>query len=142
MSYNLTTNPILSPPNSDSLISFLESFYKTSDTEFLHEKYVQSFTEDATLIMGSKVANGSKEILNLRHGLWTHVKSRKHFPMRVYFGGDRELMLYGTVRYVLKADAENEIEVPWAGRVVFDEKEVKMRFYQVYLDPTAQSGRK
>ncbi|KAB8236322.1 uncharacterized protein BDW43DRAFT_268157 [Aspergillus alliaceus] len=141
MSYNLTINPILSPPNSDSLISFLESFYKTSDTEFLHEKYVQSFTEDATLIMGSKVANGSKEILNLRHGLWTHVKSRKHFPTRVYFGGDRELMLYGTVRYVLKADAENEIEVPWAGRVVFDEKEVKMRFYQVYLDPTAQSGR-
>ena len=73
------------------------------------------------------------EILNLRHGLWTHVKSRKHFPTKVYFGGERELMLYGTVRYVLKADPENEVEVPWAGRVVFDEKELKMRFYQVYL---------
>lgn len=76
---------------------------------------------------------GKKEILNLRHGLWTHVKSRQHFPTKVYFGGERELMLYGTVRYVLKADPENEVEVPWAGRVVFDEKELKMRFYQVYL---------
>lgn len=61
------------------------------------------------------------------------MKSRKHFPTKVYFGGERELMLYGTVRYVLKADPENEVEVPWAGRVVFDEKELKMRFYQVYL---------
>lgn len=45
-------------------------------------------------------------------------------------------MLYGTVSYVLRADAEkNEVEVPWAGRVVFavDGEEVRMRFYQVYL---------
>lgn len=47
-------------------------------------------------------------------------------------------MLYGTVRYVLRKDVEagkpdEEIEVPWAGRVVFDEKVEKMRFYQVYL---------
>ena len=45
-------------------------------------------------------------------------------------------MLYGTVRYVLRADAEkNEVEVPWAGRVVFviDGEEVRMKFYQVYL---------
>ena len=46
-------------------------------------------------------------------------------------------MLYGTVRYVLRKDVEagkeDEIEVPWAGRVVFDEKVEKMRFYQVYL---------
>ena len=50
-------------------------------------------------------------------------------------------MLYGTVKYVLKADAEGkEVEVPWAGRVVFDlgdgngsGEDVKMKFYQVYL---------
>lgn len=47
-------------------------------------------------------------------------------------------MLYGTVRYVLRKDVEagkpdEEVEVPWAGRVVFDEKVEKMRFYQVYL---------
>ena len=43
-------------------------------------------------------------------------------------------MLYGTVRYILRADTGNEVEVPWAGRVVFSlEDGVKMKFYQVYL---------
>ncbi|KAF7589313.1 hypothetical protein BBP40_004466 [Aspergillus hancockii] len=145
MTYKITTDPALSPPNSASMISFLESFYAISDTESQHDKYVESFTEDATLIMGPKVANGPKEILNLRHGLWAHVKLRKHYPTRVYFSGERELMLYGTVRYVLKADPGNEVEVPWAGRVVFGEDEgngSKMEFYQVYLDTAAQSGKK
>ncbi|XHF97924.1 hypothetical protein AWENTII_001498 [Aspergillus wentii] len=135
MSYKITTDPALSPSNAQSMISFMESFYQTSDTEALHTKYVASFTDNATLIMGSKVANGSDEILNLRHAIWTHVASRRHFPERIYFGAANELMLYGTVRYVLKADASREIEVPWAGRVVFDgEGEgLKMKFYQVYL---------
>ncbi|BCS10314.1 hypothetical protein ASPFODRAFT_49401 [Aspergillus luchuensis CBS 106.47] len=129
------------------MISFLENFYRISDTESLHNEYVTNFTEDATLIMGSKVAKGLDEILTLRHGLWTHVARRKHTPERVYFGAERELMLYGTVKYVLRKDVEagkpdEEIEVPWAGRVVFDEKVEKMRFYQVYLDPTAQGGKK
>lgn len=75
------------------------------------------------------------EIRTLRHGLWTHVASRRHYPTKVFFGADDEVMLYGTVRYVLRADSEqNEVEVPWAGRVVFSLDEgVKMRFYQVYL---------
>lgn len=44
-------------------------------------------------------------------------------------------MLYGTAKFVLRADADKqEVEVPWAGRVVFGEgEELKMRFYQVYL---------
>lgn len=43
-------------------------------------------------------------------------------------------MLYGTVKYVLKADLEREVEVPWAGRVVFEEGDGnRMKFYQVYL---------
>lgn len=43
-------------------------------------------------------------------------------------------MLYGTVRYVLKAEPGKEVEVPWAGRVAFDDgDELKMKFYQVYL---------
>ncbi|KAE8349362.1 hypothetical protein BDV28DRAFT_141386, partial [Aspergillus coremiiformis] len=106
MPYNLTSNPPLSPPTSDSMLKFLETFYATSDTESEHENYVASFTEDATLIMGPKVAKGSNEIRNLRLGLWTHVKSRRHFPTKVFFGGERELMLYGTVRYVLRKGGE------------------------------------
>lgn len=41
-------------------------------------------------------------------------------------------MLYGTVKYTLRANPEGPVEVPWAGRVVFGE-EGKMKFYQVYL---------
>lgn len=80
-------------------------------------------------------------------------------------------MLYGGVNYKLKANPENEVHVPWAGRVVFapakEGEAVKMQFYQVYLvrfqlnelesgmggmswesvltlkqDPSAQSGKK
>ncbi|KAJ5084626.1 hypothetical protein NUU61_009205 [Penicillium alfredii] len=124
----------------------MEDFYRTSDTESLHEKYVHSFTDDATLIMGPKQAQGASEILTLRHGLWTHVASRHHTPTRIFFGGNDEIMLYGGVNYRLKADPEKDVYVPWAGRVVFAPKTegegMKMRFYQVYLDPSAQSGKK
>ncbi|RHZ46322.1 hypothetical protein CDV55_100670 [Aspergillus turcosus] len=146
MSYKITTDPTLSPPTANAMISFMESFYQISDTESQHEQYVASFTPDATLIMGPKVANGADEILTLRHSLWTHVASRKHYPQKIYFGGERELMLYGTVRYVLRAEPGREVEVPWAGRVVFEDgdegEKLRMRFYQVYLDTAAQSGRK
>lgn len=82
----------------------------------------------------NKMRNAMIEIRTLRHGLWTHVASRKHAPTKVFFGADDEVMLYGAVTYVLRADPE-EVEVPWAGRVGFVVKgdEVRMRFYQVYL---------
>ncbi|KAL4793600.1 hypothetical protein BDV19DRAFT_214509 [Aspergillus venezuelensis] len=143
MAYNISSASALSPPNGKEMISFMEKFYSISDDETQHEAYVDSFTDDATLIMGPKTAKGKDEILPLRHGLWTHVARRKHTPTKIFFGGEDELMLYGTVRYVLKKDVESgtETEVEWAGRVVFGEGE-KMRFYQVYLDPSAQSGKK
>ncbi|KAJ5468394.1 hypothetical protein N7475_006146 [Penicillium sp. IBT 31633x] len=146
MSYQIAYDTTRAPPRAAALVAFLEDFYRTSDTESLHEKYVQSFTEDATLIMGPKEAKGASAILSLRHGLWTHVASRRHTPARIYFGGDDEIMLYGGVNYRLKTDPENDVYVPWAGRVVFapqkEGEEVKMQFYQVYLDTAAQSGKK
>ena len=46
-------------------------------------------------------------------------------------------MLYGGVTYRLKADPENDVYVPWAGRVVFAPQEkglgVKIQYYQVFL---------
>ncbi|KAL4911259.1 hypothetical protein BDW74DRAFT_172727 [Aspergillus multicolor] len=144
MSYNISSSSALSPAKAADMISFMESFYSISDTESQHDAYVASFTPDATLIMGPKTAKGADEIRTLRHGLWTHVASRKHTPTKVFFGGEDELMLYGTVEYVLKNNPNGEpTEVQWAGRVVFDFGEgVRMRFYQVYLDPSAQSGKK
>ncbi|KAL4941461.1 hypothetical protein BDV06DRAFT_179840 [Aspergillus oleicola] len=143
MSYTITSTPTLSPPNAASMISFMENFYSISDDESQHSAYVDSFTDDATLIMGPKTAKGKDEILSLRHSLWTHVASRKHMPKKIFFGGEEELMLFGTVRYVLRKDVESgtETEVEWAGRVVFGEGG-RLRFYQVYLDPSAQSGKK
>lgn len=38
---------------------FFEQFYATSDTPEAHEKYIENFTGDATLIMASKKVKGS-----------------------------------------------------------------------------------
>lgn len=38
--------------------AFFEQFYETSDTPSAHEKYSNQFTQDATLIMASKNAQG------------------------------------------------------------------------------------
>ncbi|KAF7172811.1 hypothetical protein CNMCM5623_004947 [Aspergillus felis] len=59
MSYKITTDSTLSPPSANAMISFMESFYQISDNESQHAQYVASFTPDATLIMGPKVANGA-----------------------------------------------------------------------------------
>ncbi|CAI7619601.1 unnamed protein product [Penicillium viridicatum] len=146
MSYQIAYDTTRAPPRGAALVAFMEDFYRTSDTESLHDKYVQSFTEDATLIMGPKEAKGASEILPLRHGLWTHVASRRHTPTQIFFGGDDEIMLYGGVNYRLKANPDNDVYVPWAGRVVFapqkGDEDIKMQFYQVYLDTAAQSGKK
>ena len=58
MSYSIEYDKSLAPPGGADLVAFMEDFYRTSDTESLHEKYVQNFTNDATLIMGPKEAKG------------------------------------------------------------------------------------
>jgi hypothetical protein len=59
MSYQIAYDTARAPPRGAALVAFMEDFYRTSDTEAQHEKYVQSFTEDATLIMGPKEAKGA-----------------------------------------------------------------------------------
>lgn len=75
------------------------------------------------------------EILALRHNLWEKVKSRRHFPIKVFpFGhSSSDLMLYGTVEYVLKSDERPSMD--WAARatLVVVEGVVKLKHYQVYL---------
>ena len=41
-----------------TLKRFYEDFYLISDTPDAHEKYVQQFTKDATVIMASKTTRG------------------------------------------------------------------------------------
>lgn len=45
-------------PFDPSYKNFFEHFYKTSDTPDAHDKYADAFTQDATLIMASKKAQG------------------------------------------------------------------------------------
>lgn len=59
MSYKIAYDAARAPPRGAAIVEFMEDFYRTSDTESLHEKYVQSFTDDATLIMGPKEGKGS-----------------------------------------------------------------------------------
>ena len=43
---------------------FFENFYKISDTPEAHEQYSEQFTEDATLKMASKAAEGRQGIFD------------------------------------------------------------------------------
>ncbi|ORY14911.1 hypothetical protein BCR34DRAFT_598817 [Clohesyomyces aquaticus] len=123
--------------------TFFEEFYAISDSPDAHEKYVEQFTKDAVLVMASRKAKGSDEILTLRKSLWEKVTSRVHRPLRVfpYGAGSDDVMLYGTVSYALKAGGE--VEVEWAARAHLVKQggngKVRMDFYQVYLDTAAQN---
>lgn len=66
-------------PVDPRIISFFEAFYATSDdpSEAAHDAYADSLTPDATLIMGTKRAEGREQIYALRKGLWSGpVKTR------------------------------------------------------------------
>ncbi|KAK4541744.1 hypothetical protein LTR36_007453 [Oleoguttula mirabilis] len=124
--------------------TYFERFYETSDTPDAHEKYAQSFTKDAKLIMASNEANGRDEILKLRKGMWEKVAKRSHKPLKIYsFGSSSdEVMLYGTVDYELKDGKKAAVE--WSARSHFTQEdgELLMDFYQVYLDTAAMSRAK
>ncbi|KAF2680328.1 hypothetical protein K458DRAFT_434437 [Lentithecium fluviatile CBS 122367] len=120
---------------------FFEDFYATSDTPDAHSKYVEQFTPDATLVMASKKATGSEEILALRRGLWEKVTSRVHKPLKIFPYGPNsdEVMLHGTVRYELKAGGKSSVDWAAYAHLVKIDGGVKMDFYQVYLDTAAQA---
>ena len=68
--------------------------------------------------------------------MWETVSSRAHAPLKIFpFGPNaNEVMLYGTVKYGLKAGGESSKD--WAARahlVKDGEGTVMMDFYQVYL---------
>ncbi|EMD00606.1 hypothetical protein BAUCODRAFT_135403 [Baudoinia panamericana UAMH 10762] len=120
---------------------YYEEFYATSDTPDAHEKYAAGFTRDAKLIMASNEANGTQEILKMREGMWEKVAKRSHKPAQIYsFGpGSNDVMLLGTVDYELKDGRKTTVD--WAARSQFAEEagQLKMSFYQVYLDTAAMA---
>lgn len=67
--------------------------------------------------------------------MWEKVAKRSHKPQQLYsFGANADdIMLFGTVDYVLKDGKGTTVE--WAARAHFSkaEGELKMDYYQVYL---------
>ncbi|RMZ69922.1 fungal specific transcription [Pyrenophora seminiperda CCB06] len=122
--------------------NFFERFYAASDAPGAeaHDQYTTFFAEDATLIMASKQVQGRAEIKSLREAMWEKVASRVHEPVKIFpFGPNAdEVMLYGTVKYGLKAGGESSKD--WAARaqlVKDDDGKVMLKFYQVYLGPSS-----
>ena len=75
------------------------------------------------------------EILKFRTGMWEKVAKRSHKPTQIYaFGaGSDDVMLHGTVGYVLKDDKSTE--TTWAAKahLTNEDGELRMDFYQVFL---------
>lgn len=67
--------------------------------------------------------------------MWEKVAKRSHKPVQIYaFGpGSDDVMLHGTVDYVLKDD--KKASSSWGARAHFakEDGELKMNFYQVFL---------
>lgn len=78
----------------------------------------------------------------LRNGLWEKVQTRRHHPTKIFpFGPNgNEVMLYGTVEYVLKDGKKSGLEWAARGHLVKEGGEVKMDFYQVYMVRMTQSS--
>ncbi|QIW95471.1 hypothetical protein AMS68_000989 [Peltaster fructicola] len=129
---------------SPAIQKFFESFYRTSDTGEAHEAYAEHFTKDGTLVMIADEVKGHSAIVQKRHAMWASVSSRSHKPTRIFaFGpGSEDVMLYGTVDYSLK-DGKKASGVEWAARAHFVEQngELKMDFYQVYLDSASMAAK-
>ncbi|PBP26497.1 60S ribosomal protein L24 [Diplocarpon rosae] len=105
--------------------------------------------EERLLVKGEKYIRPADqgtptEILAIRKGAWALVSSRLHTPSKIFpFGeGADELMLCGSVQYVLRDGRKSEVE--WAARanLVKVEGEWKLSFYQVYLDTAAMQNAK
>lgn len=82
------------------------------------------------------MTDDGKDILAFRKSIWTSVLSRKHVVNKIFFGEDNDMMLYGTVTYVMEHDPEGkDVKIDWAARVKFEDAQdgTKMRYYQVYL---------
>ncbi|ODV84022.1 hypothetical protein CANARDRAFT_9018 [[Candida] arabinofermentans NRRL YB-2248] len=126
-----------------SLIEFVNEFYKISDINAKEiptsDPYCDFFTSDGTVKMISNVVKGSDAIAEMRKAMWANVTRRKHVVENFGFVSDLTYLINGTVEYDLVKGITLKTE--WCGymqfdKELFDKGELKMSYYQVYLDPT------
>ncbi|KAK4175233.1 hypothetical protein QBC36DRAFT_190406 [Triangularia setosa] len=112
---------------------FIFHFFAISDDpKRMYEPWLNCFTDDAEVTMGTKVAKGREEIHELRRGMWKDVWSRKHHDFSNFFtaasdaftsqkeeGGEIELMFSGKVTLEVVSGEGPETEqkvVDWAAQ--------------------------
>jgi len=59
------TSELPAIPIDPSIPKFFENFYHVSDTPSAHDRYVDSFTDDATMILASEKAVGREGLFPL-----------------------------------------------------------------------------
>ncbi|EAZ63934.1 hypothetical protein PICST_74821 [Scheffersomyces stipitis CBS 6054] len=123
------------------LQKFVTDFYAASDVAppgSGRDPYLKFFVEPATVVMATNVNKGVEGITAMRQAMWKTVTHRLHVPLNVASINATEKLVNGTVEYTLVGG--KNVKVEWAAYIKLAESdELKMEFYQVYLDPTAAS---
>ncbi|KAF4336009.1 fungal specific transcription factor [Fusarium beomiforme] len=118
------------------LQQFAIDFYRISDNAEENQRWVDSFTEDATVQIGADKARGSKDLVEFRSRMWKHIKERKHTVLKVFpgrFSDSNECMILGEVS-VTTTDGRLK-EAAWSAHAVVRKVDGQWKFsqYRVWL---------
>ncbi|KAH7490355.1 hypothetical protein FOMA001_g2740 [Fusarium oxysporum f. sp. matthiolae] len=118
------------------LQQFAIDFYRISDNPEENQRWVDSFTEDASVQIGADKARGSKDLVEFRNRMWKHIKERKHTVLKVFpgrFSDSNECMILGEVS-VTTTDGRLK-EAAWSAHAVVRKVDGQWKFsqYRVWL---------
>ncbi|EGU85840.1 hypothetical protein FOQG_01030 [Fusarium oxysporum f. sp. raphani 54005] len=118
------------------LQQFAIDFYRISDNPEENQRWVDSFTEDASVQIGADKARGSKDLVEFRSRMWKHIKERKHTVLKVFpgrFSDSNECMILGEVS-VTTTDGRLK-EAAWSAHAVVRKVDGQWKFsqYRVWL---------
>ncbi|KAF5639831.1 fungal specific transcription factor [Fusarium sp. NRRL 52700] len=118
------------------LQQFAIDFYRISDNPEENQRWVDSFTEDASVQIGADKARGSKDLVEFRSRMWKHIKERKHTVLKVFpgrFSDSNECMILGDVS-VTTTDGRLQ-EAAWSAHAVVRKVDGQWKFsqYRVWL---------
>ncbi|KAF5588531.1 fungal specific transcription factor [Fusarium pseudocircinatum] len=118
------------------LQQFAIDFYRISDNPEENQRWVDSFTEEASVQIGADKARGSKDLVEFRSRMWKHIKERKHTVLKVFpgrFSDSNECMILGDVS-VTTTDGRLK-EAAWSAHAVVRKVDGQWKFsqYRVWL---------
>ncbi|KAF4493751.1 Fungal specific transcription factor [Fusarium agapanthi] len=118
------------------LQQFAIDFYRISDNPEENQRWIESFTEDASVQIGADKARGSKDLVEFRSRMWKHIKERKHTVLKVFpgrFSDSNECMILGDVS-VTTTDGRLK-EAAWSAHAVVRKVDGQWKFsqYRVWL---------